>query len=58
MPMYQKLNYLASVCAPDYSSNGYMRGNLIELTVGGYLYNQVGIMKGINYGVPAESHGK
>ena len=32
-----------------------MRGNLIELTVGGYLYNQVGIMKGINYGVPAES---
>jgi hypothetical protein len=55
MPMYQKLNYLASVCAPDYSSNGYMRGNLIELTVGGYLYNQVGIMKGISYGVPAES---
>jgi len=55
MPMYQKLNYLASVCAPDYSSNGYMRGNLIELTVGGYLYNQVGIMKGISYGVPTES---
>jgi len=55
MPMYQKLNYLASVCAPDYSSNGYMRGNLIELTVGGYLYKQVGIMKGISYGVPSES---
>jgi len=55
IPMYQKLNYLASVCAPDYSSNGYMRGNLIELTVGGYLYNQVGIMKGISYGVPTES---
>ena len=55
MPMYQKLNYLASVCAPDYSSDGYMRGNLIELTVGGYLYNQVGIMTGIDYGVPTES---
>ena len=55
MPMYQKLNYLASLCAPDYSSDGYMRGNLIELTVGGYLYKQVGIMKGINYGVPSES---
>ena len=55
MPMYQKLNYLASVCAPDYSSDGYMRGNLIELTVGGYLYNQIGIMTGINYGVPTES---
>ena len=55
IPMYQKLNYLASVCAPDYSSAGYMRGNLIELTVGGYLYKQVGIMQGINYSVPQES---
>ena len=55
IPMYQKLNYLASICAPDYSSDGYMRGNLIELTVGGYLFNQVGIMTGINYTVPMES---
>ncbi len=55
IPMYQKLNYLASVCAPDYSNDGYMRGNLITLTVGGYLYEQVGIMTGINYTVPMES---
>jgi len=55
IPMYQKLNYLASVCAPDYSKDGYMRGNLIELTVGGYLFNQVGIMTGINYTVPMDS---
>ena len=55
MPMYQKLNYLASVCAPDYSPDGYMRGNLIELTIGGYLFNQVGIMKGISFSVPQES---
>jgi len=55
IPMYQKLNYLASVCAPDYSSAGYMRGNLIELTVGGYLFNQVGIMQGITYTIPQES---
>ena len=55
IPMYQKLNYLASVCAPDYSDAGYMRGNLISLTVGGYLYEQVGIMKGINYTVPMDS---
>ena len=55
MPMYRKLNYLASVCAPSYSDDGYMRGNLIELTVGGYLFNQVGIMKGIQYTVPMES---
>lgn len=55
IPMYKKLNYLASVCAPDYSSNGYMRGNLVKLTIGGYLYEQVGIMKGITYTIPQES---
>ena len=55
IPMYQKLNYLASVCAPDYSDAGYMRGNLISLTVGGWCYEQVGIMKGITLDVPTES---
>ena len=55
IPMYQKLNYLASVCAPDYSSDGYMRGNLISLTVGGWCHEQVGIMKGITLDVPTES---
>ena len=53
--MYHKLNYLASVCGPSYSSNGYMRGNLITLTVGGYLYEQTGIMTGISYGIPEEA---
>ena len=55
IPMYKKLNYLASVCAPDYSDSGYMRGNLIELTVGGYIYEQMGIMQGISYTVPQDS---
>jgi hypothetical protein len=55
MPMYQKLNYLASVCAPDYSNNGYMRGNLISLTLGGWFYETTGIMTGISFGVPEES---
>lgn len=55
IPMYKKLNYLASVCAPDYSNTGYMRGNLIELTVGGWCYQQMGIMQGITLGVPQES---
>ena len=55
IPMYQKLNYLASVCAPDYSNSGYMRGNLITLTVGGYCYEQTGIMRGITLDVPTES---
>ena len=55
IPMYQKLNYLASVCAPDYSKAGYMRGNLISLTVGGWCYEQIGIMRGITLDVPSES---
>ena len=55
IPMYQKLNYLASVCAPDYSPSGYMQGNLITLTVGGWCYEQMGIMEGINLDVPSDS---
>jgi hypothetical protein len=55
IPMWQKLNYLASACAPDYSTSGYMGGNLISLTVGGYLYEQVGIMTGLNISIPQES---
>jgi hypothetical protein len=49
LSMYNRLNYLASVCAGDYSSAGYMRGNLIKLTIGGYIYEQVGIMNGITF---------
>jgi hypothetical protein len=56
IPMYQKLNYLASSLAPDYSKTiGYMRGNLATLTVGGYLYEQPGIITGLSYSVPEES---
>jgi len=49
MPMYRKLNYLASLCAPDYSADGYMRGNIITLTIGGYFYEQPGIITSLNY---------
>jgi hypothetical protein len=49
IPMYKKLNYLASICAPDYSDSGYMRGNIITLTVGGYLHEQPGIITGFSY---------
>jgi hypothetical protein len=55
IPMYQKLNYLASVCAPSYSSEEYMGGNLISLTIGGYLHEQIGIIKGLTLDVPTES---
>ena len=55
IPMYKKLNFLASSLAPSYSSGGFMQGNLVRLTVGGYLFNQVGIIKGLTYEIPSES---
>lgn len=55
IPMYQKLNYLASTLAPSYSGVGYMRGNLITLTIGDYLNEQIGILKSITFNIPEES---
>ena len=55
IPMYQKLNYLASSLAPDYSDTGYMRGNLASLTIGGWCYEQPGIITGLSLSVPEES---
>jgi hypothetical protein len=55
IPMYKKLNFLASSLTGDYSGDGYMRGNLVKLTVGGYLYEQPGIITSLTYDVPEES---
>jgi hypothetical protein len=55
IPMYKKLNYLASSLAPDYSNSGFMKGNLHKMTIGGYLFDQVGIIKSITYDVPEET---
>jgi hypothetical protein len=55
IPMYKKLNYLASSLAPDYSNSGFMKGNLHKLTIGGYLFDQVGIIKSITYDIPEET---
>ena len=53
--MYKKLNYLASNLAPDYSTNGYMRGPLVSLTLGGYLYEQPGFITSLTYDIPTEA---
>ena len=55
IPMYKKLNYLASTLTPDYTQAGFMRGNLLRLTVGGYLYEQPGFITSLNYSVPQET---
>ena len=49
LPMYKKLNYLASNTMPDYSPSGYMRGPLVELTVGAYLFDQPGFINSLTY---------
>jgi hypothetical protein len=55
IPMYKKLNYLASTLTPDYSSNGYMRGNLAQLTVGGYVYELPGIITSLTYDIAEDT---
>jgi len=47
--VYSKLNYLASIMAPDYSNGGFMRGNLIKLTIGDYLKDVPGVLTSLNY---------
>ena len=54
-PMYRKLNYLASILAPSYSKSGFMRGNMVKLTLGGYLYEQPGFITSLNYAIPDTS---
>jgi hypothetical protein len=55
IPQYQKLNYLASSLTPDYTSIGYMAGNLVTLTLGGWFYEQPGIIKSMTLDIPQES---
>lgn len=54
-PTYDKLNYLQSIMAPDYSEGGFMRGNIVELTVGDYLNSVPGVITGFNFNISEES---
>ena len=55
MIMYKKLNYLASTLAPDYTDAGYMAGNLVTLTLGGWCYEQPGFISSMNLDIPNDS---
>lgn len=55
IPMYKKLNYLASLTAPDYGAYGYMRANIIQLTIGGYFFNQPGLINRISYEISEDT---
>ena len=51
-PQYQKINYLASLTAPDYSkTTGFMRGSFVKLTVGDYLVQVPGFISTVNYSI-------
>jgi hypothetical protein len=52
--LYQKLNYLAASLSPDYN-NGYMKGNLIRLTIGDYLYIVPGFISNLTYTIPEDA---
>lgn len=42
LPLYRKLNRLASTTAPTFDSSGkFMRGTLVKVRVGDYLHNQI-----------------
>jgi hypothetical protein len=48
-PLYTKLNHLISQIYPDYSpTTQFMRGNVIRLTVGDYLYRVPGFLENVN----------
>lgn len=55
-PLYQKLNYLKSSMAPDYSKANKMRGNIAELTVGDYVKYQPGVITNLQIDVPQEAN--
>ena len=49
-PLYQKLVYLASTTAPSYQGDeGFMRGTLVNTTIGDYIVNQPGFISAVNY---------
>ena len=48
IPIYQKLNTLIQRLAPNYSSEGYLRGSFVKLTFGDYFNNVPCILDGFS----------
>lgn len=55
IPMYRKLNFIASSLAPNYSTNGYMGGNIAEISFGGYIKRLPGIITSFNIKPPSST---
>jgi hypothetical protein len=56
-PLHQKLNYLASLTAPDYSTGkgNFMRSNVTKLWLGEYFYGIPGFIKNVSYDITEDS---
>jgi hypothetical protein len=51
-PLYQKLNQLISQVYPDYSPTyNIMRGNVVRLTIGDYIYRMPGFLENVNVSI-------
>lgn len=53
LPLYEKLNFLASSTAPSYSTSqdapGIMRGTVVRMTIGNYIFDTPGFISSVNY---------
>jgi len=49
LPLYEKLNYLASTTAPSYSGNNLMRGTVVRMTIGDYINNTPGFISNVSF---------
>lgn len=49
-PLYRKMVYLASATAPSYADSGqFMRGTIVKLTLGDYVYELPGVLNSCNF---------
>jgi hypothetical protein len=49
IPLYKKLNHLISQVYPDYSpQTNFMRGSVVKLTIGDYIYRMPGFIENVN----------
>ena len=48
-PLYRKMVLLASTTAPTYGDGSFMKGTIVKMTVGDYIYNTYGIIESVNY---------
>jgi len=55
VPLYNKLNALASQVYPDYSDSGVMRTSVTRVTIGDYLYRVPGFIESVNITINPDS---